>query len=38
MTGSKVEPVRNLLTSDVPKNLGVSISTLYRWVSASAQA
>jgi DNA invertase Pin-like site-specific DNA recombinase len=43
MTNSKIELAKKLLASGVPpkdvtKNLGVSILTLYRWVSASAHA
>ena len=43
MTESKIESARKLLAngvppSDVAKNLGVSIPTLYRWVPASPHA
>ena len=43
MTDSKIESARKLLASGVPprdvaKNLGVSVSTLYRWLPASSQA
>ena len=43
MTDSKIESAKKLLASGVPardvaKNLGVSVPTLYRWVTASAQA
>ncbi|MDX2243072.1 MAG: recombinase family protein [Leptolyngbyaceae cyanobacterium bins.302] len=41
MTDSKIESARSLLASGVPpsdvaKNLGVSVPTLYRWVPASS--
>jgi len=41
MTNGKIESARKLLSSGVPpkevaKSLGISISTLYRWVPASA--
>jgi transposase len=43
MTSSKIESAKKLLVSGVPpkdvaKNLGVSISTLYRWIPALAHA
>jgi DNA invertase Pin-like site-specific DNA recombinase len=43
MTESKIESGKKLLSSgvtakDVPKNLGVSVPTLYRWVPVSTQA
>mgnify|MGYP000973880026 FL=1 len=42
MTDSKIESAKKLLSSGVPpkevaKNLGVSVSTLYRWLPASTQ-
>ena len=42
MTDSKIESDKKLLSSGVPpkevaKNLGVSVSTLYRWLPASTQ-
>jgi transposase len=42
MTDSKIESAKKLLASGVPpkdvaKNLGVSIPTLYRWVSLHAR-
>ena len=42
MTDSKIESAKELLSSGVPpkevaKNLGVSVSTLYRWLPASTQ-
>ena len=42
MTDSKIESAKKLLSSGVPpkevaKNLGVSVSTLYRWLPASSQ-
>jgi transposase len=41
MTDSKIESTKKLLANgvapkDVAKNLSVSVSTLYRWVPASA--
>lgn len=43
MTDSKIESAKKLLASgvspkDLAKKLGVSVSTLYRWVPASAYA
>jgi DNA invertase Pin-like site-specific DNA recombinase len=43
MTYSKIESAKKLLANGVPpkdvaKNIGVSILTLYRWVTASAHA
>ena len=43
MTDSKIESAKKLLANGVPprdvaKNLGVSVSTLYRWIPASTQA
>ena len=43
MTESKIESAKKLLASGVPpkdvaKNLGVSVSTLYRWIPASEHA
>ncbi len=42
MTDSKIESAKKLLSSGVPpkevaKNIGVSVSTLYRWLPASTQ-
>ena len=43
MTDSKIESAKKLLAGgvsprDVAKNLGVSVTTLYRWVPASTRA
>ena len=38
MTECKIESAKKLLAKDVAKNLGVSVSTLYRWMPASTQA
>ena len=40
MTESKIESAKKLLASGIPpkdvaKNLGVSVLTLYRWITAS---
>ena len=41
MTESKIESAKKLLANGIPprdvaKNLGVSVPTLYRWISAAA--
>lgn len=43
MTDSKIKAARRLLVAgtlprDVAENLGVSVSTLYRWLPASARS